>query len=125
MVGQYTIVMFKKKKEDGDQPILDWMKYKRVAEIMRKGTKDPVRISTSCYPTMGRQKSIGTMWMIIACWLLRKRMINPCLISSIWKMHGSVPPLCSILLRLVLKNTRGLTKLQARPLYPVLKEANG
>ena len=40
MVGAYTLTMFKKKKEGGNQIILHWIKYKRAAEKKEKGTKD-------------------------------------------------------------------------------------
>ena len=39
MVGSYTLAMFKKKKADGDQSILDWARYKRAAEKNEKGNK--------------------------------------------------------------------------------------
>mmetsp|Transcript_27312 Transcript_27312/g.56944 ORF Transcript_27312/g.56944 Transcript_27312/m.56944 type:complete len:199 (+) Transcript_27312:429-1025(+) len=39
MVGSYTLAMFKKKKEDRDQSIIEWIKYKRAAEKNKTGNK--------------------------------------------------------------------------------------
>ena len=61
--------MHMKKKDDGDQTILDWVKYKRVAEKNEKVHKGSSKDKHFLLPYDGKTTLIGTRWMI-AYWLL-------------------------------------------------------
>ena len=56
MVGSYTLAMFKKKKVDGDQSILDWARYKRAVEKNEKGNKGSSKDKHFLLPYDGETK---------------------------------------------------------------------